>query len=182
MQAVVQRINAVTNALQETAVKPRLQPIEQVFRKFPRTVRDLAVACGKEVQLVIDGADTELDRTLIESIRDPLTHLVRNAVDHGIETPAAREAAGKPRAGTLSLRAFNESGQVTIEVHDDGGGIAVEAVRAKAVAKGLVAADVAANLPDEQVLQFIFAPGFSTAAGIRGRAAGRASPRSARAW
>jgi two-component system chemotaxis sensor kinase CheA len=166
MQAVVQRINAVTNALQETAVKTRLQPIEQVFSKFPRTVRDLAVACGKEVQLVIDGADTELDRTLIESIRDPLTHLVRNAVDHGIETPAAREAAGKPRAGTLSLRAFNESGQVTIEVHDDGGGIAVEAVRAKAVAKGLVAADVAANLPDEQVLQFIFAPGFSTAAAV----------------
>jgi two-component system chemotaxis sensor kinase CheA len=90
MQAVVQRINAVTNALQETAVKTRLQPIEQVFSKFPRTVRDLAVACGKEVQLVIDGADTELDRTLIESIRDPLTHLVRNAVDHGIEPPAAR--------------------------------------------------------------------------------------------
>ena len=165
LQAVVQRINAVTNALQETAVKTRLQPIEQVFSKFPRTVRDLAVACGKEVQLVIDGADTELDRTLIESIRDPLTHLVRNAVDHGIEPPAAREAAGKPRAGMLSLRAFNESGQVTIEVHDDGGGIPVEAVRAKAVAKGLVAADVAATLPDEQVLQFIFAPGFSTEIG-----------------
>mgnify|MGYP003342901961 FL=1 len=90
LQAVVQRINAVTNALQETAVKTRLQPIEQVFSKFPRTVRDLAVACGKEVQLVIDGADTELDRTLIESIRDPLTHLVRNAVDHGIEPPAAQ--------------------------------------------------------------------------------------------
>ena len=166
MQAVVQRINAVTNALQETAVKTRLQPIEQVFSKFPRTVRDLAVACGKEVQLVIDGADTELDRTLIESIRDPLTHLVRNAVDHGIEPPAAREAAGKPRAGTLSLRAFNESGQVTIEVQDDGGGIPVDAVRAKAVAKGLVAADIAATLPDEQVLQFIFAPGFSTAAAV----------------
>lgn len=166
MQAVVQRINAVTNALQETAVKTRLQPIEQVFSKFPRTVRDLAVACGKEVQLVIDGADTELDRTLIESIRDPLTHLVRNAVDHGIEPPAIREAAGKPRAGTLSLRAFNESGQVTIEVQDDGGGIPVEAVRAKAVAKGLIAADVAATLPDEQVLQFIFAPGFSTAAAV----------------
>ncbi len=166
MQAVVQRINAVTNALQETAVKTRLQPIEQVFSKFPRTVRDLAVACGKEVHLVIDGVDTELDRTLIESIRDPLTHLVRNAVDHGIEPPAVREAAGKPRAGTLSLRAFNESGQVTIEVQDDGGGIPVEAVRAKAVAKGLVAADVAATLPDEQVLQFIFAPGFSTAAAV----------------
>jgi two-component system chemotaxis sensor kinase CheA len=166
VQAVVHRINTVTNALQETAVKTRLQPIEQVFSRFPRTVRDLAVACGKEVQLVIDGADTELDRTLIESIRDPLTHLVRNAVDHGIEAPAVREAAGKPRAGTLSLRAFNESGQVTIEVHDDGAGIGVDAVRSKAVSKGLVTAEAAALLPDDRILQFIFEPGFSTAAKV----------------
>ena len=166
IQAVVHRINAVTNALQETTVKTRLQPVDHVFSKFPRTVRDLAVACGKEVQLVVDGADTELDRTLIESIRDPLTHLIRNAVDHGIETPAAREAAGKPRSGRLSLRAFNESGQVTIEVEDDGAGIAVEKVRDKAVARGLIAAEEAALLPDERVLQFIFEPGFSTAATV----------------
>jgi two-component system chemotaxis sensor kinase CheA len=163
VQAVSQRINAVTGALQEAAVKTRLQPIEHVFSKFPRTVRDLAVACGKEVQFVIDGADTELDRTLVESIRDPLTHLIRNAVDHGIEPPDARAAKGKPRAGRLSLRAFNESGQVTIEVTDDGGGIAVEAVREKAVARGLIDAATAATLPDERVLQFIFEPGFSTA-------------------
>jgi two-component system chemotaxis sensor kinase CheA len=163
LEGVIHRINTVTNSLQEAAVKTRMQPIEHVFNKFPRTVRDLAVACGREVQLVIDGADTELDRTLIESIRDPLTHLVRNAVDHGIETPDMREAAGKPRAGQLLLRAFHESGQVTIEVRDDGAGIPVEAVRAKAIARGLVDADAAALLPDDRVLQFIFEPGFSTA-------------------
>ncbi len=164
--AVSQRINAVTNALQETAVKTRMQPVEHVFSRFPRTVRDLAVSCGKEVQFTIDGADTELDRTLIESIRDPLTHLIRNAVDHGIETPEARVAAGKPRSGRLSLRAFNESGRVTIEVSDDGGGINVERVREKAIARGLVTAADAGALPDERVLQFIFEPGFSTAQAV----------------
>ncbi len=163
VQAVAQRINTVTNALQETAVKTRMQPVEHVFSRFPRTVRDLAKACGREVQLTIDGADTELDRTLIESIRDPLTHLIRNAVDHGLEPPEERIAAGKPRAGSLSLRAFNESGRVTIEVTDDGAGIDVQRVRDKAVARGLVTAEAAAVLPPEQVLQFIFEPGFSTA-------------------
>lgn len=166
VQAVAHRINAVTNALQETAVKTRMQPIDHLFSKFPRTVRDLAVALGKEVQLVVDGADTELDRTLIESIRDPLTHLIRNAVDHGIESPADREAAGKPRAGRLLLRAFNESGQVTIEIEDDGRGIDVEAVRAKAIAKGLVSPEAAATLADDDVFQFIFEPGFSTASAV----------------
>ncbi len=163
VQAVAQRINAVTNALQETAVKTRMQPVEHVFSRFPRTVRDLAKGCGKEVAFTIDGADTELDRTLIESIRDPLAHLIRNAVDHGLEPPEARLAAGKPRAGRLSLRAFNESGRVTIEVTDDGAGIDVERVREKAVARGLVAAEAAAILQPEEVLQFIFEPGFSTA-------------------
>ena len=166
VQACAQRINVVTNALQETAVKTRLQPVEHVFSRFPRTVRDLAVSCGKEVQLVIDGADTELDRSLIESIRDPLTHLIRNAVDHGIEPPDVRAAAGKPRAGRLSLRAFNESGRVTIEVSDDGGGIAFEKVREKAIARGLVSAAEATALSPERVLQFIFEPGFSTAAQV----------------
>jgi two-component system chemotaxis sensor kinase CheA len=166
VQACAQRINAVTNALQETAVKTRLQPVEHVFSRFPRTVRDLAVSCGKEVQLVIDGADTELDRSLIESIRDPLTHLIRNSVDHGIEPPDVRVARGKPRAGRLSLRAFNESGRVTIEVSDDGGGIAFEKVREKAIARGLVSAADAESMPPDRVLQFIFEPGFSTAAQV----------------
>lgn len=164
--AVSQRINVVTSALQETAVKTRMQPVEHVFSRFPRTVRDLAVSCGKEVQFTIDGADTELDRTLIESIRDPLTHLIRNAIDHGIEPPAAREAAGKPRTGRLALRAFNESGRVTIEVSDDGGGIDVERVREKAVVRGLVTAADAAGLTPERVLQFVFEPGFSTAKAV----------------
>ena len=161
--AASQRINAVTTALQEAAVKTRMQPVDHVLGKFPRTVRDLAVSCGKEVRLVIDGADTELDRSLVEAIRDPLTHLIRNAVDHGIEAPADRVAAGKPREGRLSLRAFQESGRVTVEVADDGAGIPVEAVRAKAVARGLVSADAAAGLSAHDVLQFIFEPGFSTA-------------------
>ena len=161
--AATQRIHTVTNALQETAVKTRMQPVEHVFSRFPRTVRDLAKACGKEVVFTVDGADTELDRTLIESIRDPLTHLIRNAVDHGIESPEARLAAGKPRAGKVALRAFNESGRVTIELADDGGGIDVERVRDKAVARGLISTAAAAALADDEVLQFIFEPGFSTA-------------------
>jgi len=161
--AATQRIHTVTNALQETAVKTRMQPVEHVFSRFPRTVRDLAKACGKEVVFTVDGADTELDRTLIESIRDPLTHLIRNAIDHGVESPEVRLAAGKPRAGKVALRAFNESGRVTIELADDGGGIDVERVREKAVARGLVPAAAAAALADDEVLQFIFEPGFSTA-------------------
>jgi len=161
--AAAQRINAVTNALQETAVKTRMQPVEHVFSRFPRTVRDLATSCGKEVALSIDGADTELDRTLTESIRDPLTHLLRNAIDHGIESPEARAAVGKPRAGRLSLRAYHESGRVTIEVCDDGAGIDVERVRDKAIARGLVSPADAQGLSEEQILHFIFEPGFSTA-------------------
>ncbi len=163
---VVQRIHTVTGGLQSAVMKTRMQPIDQVLSKFPRIVRDLAVTCGKEVQLLIDGADTELDRSLIETIRDPLTHLVRNAVDHGIEPAAVRTSKGKPPAGRLSLRAFHESGRVTIEIKDDGGGIPVEAVRAKAIARGLIGAEEAGSLSDEQVLQFIFEPGFSTAAAV----------------
>ena len=163
---VVHRIDTVTASLQATAMKTRMQPIEHVFSKFPRIVRDLAVTCGKEVTLKIDGADTELDRSLIETIRDPLTHLIRNAVDHGIEPPEVRVARGKPAAGRLLLRAYHESGQVMVEIRDDGGGIPVDAVRKKAVAKGLVSAEQAALLPDERVLQYIFEPGFSTAATV----------------
>ena len=163
MQAVVQRINAVTNALQETAVKTRLQPIEQVFSKFPRTVRDLAVACGKEVQLVIDGADTELDRTLIESIRDPLTHLVRNAVDHGIELPEVRRAAGKPEQARIVVEARHHAGQLQVRVVDDGRGIDPDAIRRKVVERGMQAAEVAARLGERELFDFLFLPGFSTA-------------------
>ena len=166
VQDAVRRVHAVTSSLQETAMKTRMQPIAQVFSRFPRVVRDLSVSCGKDVRLEIDGAETELDRTLIESIRDPLTHLVRNAVDHGIEPPSERVKLGKPSAGLLSLRAFHESGQVTVEVRDDGRGIPVEAIRRKAVARGLVDSATAERLSDDEVLQYIFEPGFSTAATV----------------
>jgi two-component system, chemotaxis family, sensor kinase CheA len=166
VQDAVRRVHAVTSSLQETAMKTRMQPIAQVFSRFPRVVRDLSVSCGKEVRLEIDGAETELDRTLIESIRDPLTHLVRNAVDHGIEPPAERLKVGKPQAGVLSLRAFHESGQVTVEVRDDGRGIPVDAIRRKAVSRGLIDAAAVEKLSDEEILQYIFEPGFSTAAAV----------------
>lgn len=162
----INRVHAVTGELQEAAMKTRMAPIDQLFSKFPRIVRDLANTCGKQVELRLDGADTELDRTLIEKIRDPLTHLIRNAIDHGIEPADTRREAGKPIAGQLSLRAFHESGQVTIEVEDDGGGIAVEAVRDNAILRGLVTAEDAAKMSAERIFQFIFQPGFSTAEAI----------------
>ena len=166
LQGAINRVHAVTGELQEAAMKTRMAPIDQLFSKFPRIVRDLANTCQKQVELHLDGADTELDRTLIEKIRDPLTHLIRNAIDHGIETAADRETVGKPAAGRLALRAFHESGQVTIEVEDDGGGIAVEAIREKAIARGLVSAEEAAAMSPERIFQFIFQPGFSTAQAV----------------
>ena len=171
----VNRIHNVTGELQEVAMKTRMAPIDQLFNKFPRIVRDVAATCNKEVSLHVDGADTELDRTLIEKIRDPLTHLIRNAVDHGIEATDIRTTAGKPSTGQLSLRAFQESGQVTIEVSDDGAGISVDAVRKKAVEKGLVTDTVAAEMSTDRMFQFIFEPGFSTAhavTNISGRGVG----------
>ncbi|MBT4886999.1 MAG: chemotaxis protein CheA [Planctomycetaceae bacterium] len=171
----VNRIHNVTGELQEVAMKTRMAPIDQLFNKFPRIVRDVAATCNKEVSLHVDGTDTELDRTLIEKIRDPLTHLIRNAVDHGIEPADIRTTAGKPTTGQLSLRAFQESGQVTIEVSDDGAGISVNAVRKKAVEKGLVTDTVAADMSTERIFQFIFEPGFSTAhavTNISGRGVG----------
>lgn len=171
----VNRIHNVTGELQEVAMKTRMAPIDQLFNKFPRIVRDVAATCDKEVSLHVDGADTELDRTLIEKIRDPLTHLIRNAVDHGIEPTDIRASVGKPSTGQLSLRAFQESGQVTIEVSDDGAGISVDAVRKKAVEKGLVTAAMAADMSAERIFQFIFEPGFSTAhavTNISGRGVG----------
>ena len=175
LTSAVNRIHAVTGELQEAAMQTRMASIDQLFSKFPRIVRDVATTCGKQVELSVDGADTELDRTLIEKIRDPLTHLIRNAIDHGIEPSDRRLAAGKPAAGQLSLRAFHESGQVTIEVADDGGGISVDAICAKAIARGLVTADQAGTMSTERILQFIFEPGFSTAeivSNISGRGVG----------
>ena len=161
-----QRLNLITSELQASVMKMRMQPIGSVWQRLPRVVRDLAVSCGKRVRLRVEGAETELDRTILEAIKDPLTHLVRNAIDHGIETPDVREARGKPGEGTLTLRAYHESGKVIIDVGDDGAGVRAEVIRAKATERGLVSTEQAARLSDREILNYIFAPGFSTAAQI----------------
>lgn len=158
----VQRLNLLTSELQAGVMKTRMQPIGNVWGKFPRLVRDLAVACGKQVRLEMDGQETELDRTLIEAIRDPLTHMVRNAVDHGIEPPAGRAAAGKPAEGRVRLHASHEGGKVVIELADDGAGIDPARVRDKAVAARLVPPEQAARLSDRELVNLVFLPGFST--------------------
>lgn len=157
-----QRINLITTELQEGVMKTRMQPIGNVWGKFSRVARDLAVQCGKQVRIEMEGKETELDKTIIEAIKDPLTHLVRNAIDHGIEPPEVRVAAGKPAEGCLLLRAFHEGGQVNIEVIDDGAGLNFDRIRKKAVERELIARDQSLRMPDRDVAQLIFAPGFST--------------------
>lgn len=144
-------------------MKTRMQPIGTVWNKLPRVVRDMAVTLGKQIRLDMDGAETELDRTIIEAIKDPLVHLVRNSCDHGIEPPEARVRAAKPPTGRLSLRAYHEGGQVNIEISDDGAGIDVARVKRKAVEKGLLRHEQAEKLTDREALNLIFNPGFSTA-------------------
>jgi two-component system chemotaxis sensor kinase CheA len=161
--STAQRLNLITTELQESIMKTRMQPIGNIWNRFPRLVRDLAVTCGKQVRLEMDGKDTELDKTIIEAIKDPLTHMVRNAVDHGIEPPDLRVARGKPPEGTLVLRAFHEGGRVNIEISDDGAGINLDRVKQKALERGLLSPDRAARLSDREACQLIFLPGFSTA-------------------
>jgi two-component system chemotaxis sensor kinase CheA len=158
-----QHLNIITTELQESVMKTRMQPIGNVWAKFPRIVRDLAQELDKKVQLVMEGNETELDRTIIEAIKDPLTHLVRNAVDHGIELPTDRRAAGKPEQGMLILRSFHEGGQVNIEIMDDGRGIDLAKVKEKAAQRGLVTPDQAARMSNHEAFAMIFLPGFSTA-------------------
>lgn len=162
-QAVSQRMNLIATELQEEVMKTRMQPIGNVWDKFPRTVRDLGLSFGKDVHLEMEGQDTELDRTIIEAIKDPLTHLVRNSIDHGIEQPAVRQASDKSAAGTLKLRAFHEGGQVNIEVSDDGAGLNIERIRQKALERGLISAQHASRMSDREIFNLIFLPGFSTA-------------------
>lgn len=144
-------------------MKTRMQPIGNVWGKFPRLVRDLSSLLGKQVRIEMEGKETELDKTIVEAIKDPLTHLVRNSVDHGIESPEARRAAGKPEEGCLLLRAYHEGGQVNIEITDDGAGLNFERIRKKAVEKGLIGADQAARMSEREAAQLILLPGFSTA-------------------
>ena len=161
--APTQRLNLITTELQEGVMKTRMQPIDNVWGKLPRTVRDLALSCGKELEIEMEGRETELDKTILEAIKDPLTHLVRNAVDHGIEKPEARSAAGKSPVGYLKLRAFHEGGQVNIEISDDGAGLDGEVLRRKAVEKRLITAEHAAKMSERDTANLIFLPGFSTA-------------------
>jgi two-component system chemotaxis sensor kinase CheA len=158
-----QRLNIITTELQESVMKTRMQPIENIWAKFPRIVRDVTRELGKKIQLVMEGNETELDRTIIEAIKDPLMHILRNSIDHGIEKPEVRIKAGKPEQGLLILRAFHEGGQVNIEIMDDGDGINVARVKQKAIEKGLITAEAAARLADREVFHMIFLPGFSTA-------------------
>ncbi len=158
-----QRLNLLTTELQAGVMKTRMQPIGNVWNRFPRIVRDLANVCGKKVTLELDGTDTELDRSIIEAIKDPLTHAVRNAVDHGIESAERRRASGKSLTGRILLRAYHEGGQVNIEISDDGGGLAVEKIKARAVQRGLVTAERVARMSEREVAHLIFLPGFSTA-------------------
>ena len=130
--STAQRLNLITTELQESVMKTRMQPIGNVWAKFPRVVRDLASQLGKQVRIEMEGKETELDKTIVEAIKDPLTHLVRNSVDHGIEVPDARRAAGKPAEGCLLLRAYHEGGQVNIEITDDGAGLNLDRIRRKA--------------------------------------------------
>jgi len=156
------RLSFITDELQSAGLKTRMLPIDTVFRRFPRLVRDVARNLQKEVRLLIEGEDTELDKTMVELIGDPLVHLVRNSLDHGVETPEVREQAGKPRQGTIRLEARQEGDQIVISISDDGAGISPERVGRKAVEKGLVTPERLRLLSSREILDFIFLPGFST--------------------
>jgi two-component system chemotaxis sensor kinase CheA len=162
----LQRLSNITAELQDGVMKTRMQPIGNAWKKLPRIVRDCAQEVGKKINLNMSGQETELDRQVLELIKDPLTHMVRNSCDHGVELPTDRAMQGKPEAGTINLRAFHEGGHIIIEIADDGAGLNTEKIRRKAVEKGLVTQAEAAQLSEAQVHRFIFAPGFSTAAKV----------------
>ena len=163
LSATSQRLDLITTELQASVMKTRMQPIGMIWSKLPRVVRDLATSCGKLINLEMDGADTELDKTIIEAIKDPLTHIVRNSGDHGIETPAIRARAGKPEQGRLMLRAFHEGGNVNIEIADDGAGIDPQKLKASAIKNGRLRPEQAELMHDRELINLVFMPGFSTA-------------------
>ncbi len=159
----LQRLSNVTAELQEGVMKTRMQPIGNAWQKLPRVVRDLSNELGKHIELEMQGAETELDRQVLDLIKDPLTHMVRNSADHGLETPEQRRAAGKPEGGRIRLSAYHEGGHIIIQISDDGRGLDTARIKAKAIAQGLVSETEAEKLSEAQVHKFIFAPGFSTA-------------------
>src|SRR5690349_14201291 len=162
----LQRLSNVTAELQEGVMKTRMQPIGNAWQKLPRIVRDLSNELGKKIELEMQGAETELDRQVLDLIKDPLTHMVRNSADHGLETPNERRASGKPDHGVIRLSAYHEGGYIIIRIADDGRGLDTERIRAKAIAQGLVSEADAEKLPEAQIHKFIFSPGFSTAAKV----------------
>ena len=163
IEAVASRLDQVTTELQEAIMRTRMQPIGAVFSKFPRVIRDLGAKLGKQCDIVMDGKEVDVDKTILEAIGDPLTHLIRNSIDHGIERPDVRIAAGKPACGSVQLKAYHEAGKVRIDIADDGGGIYPEKLKKKAVEKGVVTAEQASRLTDREAIRLIFHPGFSTA-------------------
>ncbi|MFN8759475.1 MAG: chemotaxis protein CheA, partial [Tagaea sp.] len=164
--APLQRLNHVTSELQEGVMKTRMQPIGNAWSKLPRLIRDLSHELGKKIDLQMHGQETELDRQVLELIKDPLTHLVRNCADHGLEPPDERKAAGKPETGKVILNAFHEGGHIIIEIKDDGRGLNIDKIKQKALQNGIATDAELAAMPDQQVAQFIFAAGFSTAAQV----------------
>jgi len=153
----------VLNDLQRSVMKIRMVPVEQLFRRFPRVVRDIAKQCGKAVDLKISGQDTDLDKSILDAISEPLTHIVRNAVGHGIEDQEQRRRAGKPARGTIRLNAYHHGNQVIVEGSDDGGGIDPQRIKAKALEKGLIAAENLDRMTEAELMDLVFHPGFTTA-------------------
>lgn len=166
LESAAAGLDQVTSELQEAIMQTRMQPIGNVFGKFPRIVRDLSAKLGKQCELQIEGREVEVDKSIIEAISDPLTHLIRNSVDHGLEPPSVRIASGKRASGNVILRAFHQAGKVRIDIQDDGAGINPAFIREKAQQKGLITADQAASMSDREALRLIFAPGFSTAQAV----------------
>ena len=166
LSSACQRINLVTSELQVHVMQTRMQPVSTLLNRFPRIIRDLCAQTGKEARFTMDGQDTGLDRTILEAVKDPLTHILRNSIDHGLEAPHVRTSRGKSARGHIHIRAYHEGGQVTIEINDDGAGVNLERVKEKAVSQGLVSAQEAQRMCERDILQLLFQPGFSTAATV----------------
>ncbi len=166
LEELIEAINGMSRTvsdLQDAVMKLRMQPVKKIFSKFPRIVRDLAKKLNKKVQLILEGEDTEIDRSILDKLEDPLIHLVRNAIDHGIEPPEERVKMGKPEVGTIKLGAYQEGDRIIIYIEDDGRGIDPEKIKQKAIEKGLITPEQAANMSDKEAFELIFLPGFSTA-------------------
>jgi two-component system chemotaxis sensor kinase CheA len=163
VKSPLQRLSSLTTDLQDAVMRARMQPVERLYANLPRLIRELSTELGKKINLVTEGADTELDRQLIEILRDPLTHMIRNSADHGLEGPADRVAAGKSEAGEIRVAASHEAGQITITISDDGRGLDIDKIKQKLISNGTVSEQDIARMSDEEIFKFIFAPGFSTA-------------------